>query len=81
MPDRNLHGNWTQMKSAFLKQWPGVTDEDIAGLAGEREELMRVLKSRSNKSYIEIERELGEFELRDLRAGYAARPSLGIGPD
>lgn len=80
MPDRNLRGSWMQMKSAVLDQWPSLTVEDIASLAGEREELMRVIKSRSNKSYGEIERELAEFELRDLRAGYASRPALGIGP-
>ena len=68
------------MKSAILDQWPSLTVEDIASLAGEREELMRVIKSRSNKSYGEIERELAEFELRDLRAAYASRPALGIGP-
>jgi hypothetical protein len=68
------------MKSAVLDQWPCVTVEDIASLAGKREELMRVLKARSNKSYGEIERELAEFELRDLRARYASRPALGIGP-
>jgi hypothetical protein len=81
MPSRNLHGNWPQMKSALLKQWPAVTAEDIAGLAGEREELMRLLKARSNKSYGQIENEVAEFELRELRAGYASRPALGIGPD
>jgi hypothetical protein len=69
------------MKSAILDKWPGVSAEDISALAGEREELMRVLKARSSKSYAEIERELSEFELRDLRAGYMSRPSLGIGPD
>jgi hypothetical protein len=78
---RKLRGNWMQMKSAILDQWPGVTADDIASLAGEREALMRVLKSRYDKSYGEIEREVGEFELRDLRSGYAARPALGIGPD
>jgi hypothetical protein len=81
MPDRVLRGNWMQMKSAILDKWPGVTPEDISSLAGEREELMRVLKARSSKSYGEIERELAEFELRDLRATYMSRPSLGIGLD
>jgi len=64
-----------------LEQWSRVTAEDIAHLAGEREELMRVLKDRYQKSYGEIEREVAEFELRDLRAGYASRPALGIGRD
>ena len=81
MPDRRLRGNWMQMKSAIRDQWPEVTANDIASLAGERDALMRVLKARSNKSYYEIERELAEFELRDLRTAYASRPALGIGLD
>lgn len=81
MPDRNLHGSWMNLKSAVLEQWPCVTAEDIADLAGEREALMRVLKARYQKSYGEIEREVAEFEARDLRASYARRPALGIGPE
>ena len=79
MRGRNLRGNWNQMKSAVLEQWSRVTVEDIAHLAGEREALMRVLKARYGKSYGEIEREVAEFEVRDLRARYASRPAQGIG--
>lgn len=81
MPDRKLHGSWNHMKSAVLQRWTSVTADDIADLAGEREALMRVLKDRYGKSYGEIEREVAEFELRDVRSGYASRPALGIGPD
>jgi hypothetical protein len=43
---------------------------------------MRMLKVRHPKrTYAEIEREVTEFELRDVRAAYAARPSLGIPND
>jgi hypothetical protein len=78
---RKLHGNWEHMKPSVLERWSGVTVDDIAQLAGEREGLMRVLKARTQKSYGQIEREVNEFELRELRAGYSSRPSLGIGPD
>jgi hypothetical protein len=81
MRDRNLRGNWSQMKSAVLEQWSRVTPADIAHLAGEREALMRVLKDRYAKTYGEIEREVAEFEVRDLRRGYNSRPSQGIGAD
>ena len=81
MPSRNLRGNWSQMKSAVLEQWSRVTAEDIANLAGEREALMQVLKDRYEKTYGEIEREVSEFEVRDLRRGYRMRPSQGIGAD
>jgi hypothetical protein len=66
---------------AFSQEWPCVTARDIATLAGERKALMRVPESRTNKSYGEIEREIAEYELRDLRAGYATRPAPGIGFD
>jgi len=81
MSSRSLSGSWPQIKSAVLDHWPKVTAQDIADLAGEREELMRVLKARYGKSYGEIEREVTEFEQRERRAAYAARPSSGIGPD
>lgn len=81
MSDRSLRGDWMQLKAAIPDHWPGVTADDVASLAGEREELMRMLKARSNKSYGEIEREVAEFELRDLRSAYASRPALGIGTD
>ena len=81
MSDRGLNGDWILMKSAVLQHWPRVTAQDIANLAGEREALMRLLKDRYGKSYGEIEREVTEFELRELRAGYASRPARGIGPD
>ena len=81
MRSRNLRGNWSQMKSAVLEQWSRVTVDDIATLAGEREALMQVLKDRYDKTYGEIEREVNEFEMRDLRTGYASRLSQGIGAD
>ena len=81
MRGRNLRGNWSQMKAGVLEQWSRVTAHDIAHLAGEREALMRVLKDRYDKTYGEIEREVAEFEVRDLSSGYAARRSSGLGPD
>jgi uncharacterized protein YjbJ (UPF0337 family) len=81
MRSRNLRGNWSQMKTAVLEHWSRVTVEDIANLAGEREALMRVLKDRYEKTYGEIEREVNEFEVRDLRTSYKSRPSQGIGVD
>ena len=81
MRGRHLRGNWSQMKVAVLQHWSKVTAEDIAHLAGERESLMQVLKDRYAKTYGEIEREVAEFEMRDLRSGYKSRLSQGIGPD
>ena len=81
MRGRYLRGDWNQMKAGILEHWSRVTADDIAHLAGEREALMRVLKDRYEKTYGEIEREVAEFEVRDLTTGYASRVSRGIGPD
>ena len=81
MRGRKLHGDWERMKSSVLEKWSSVTAEDIAHLAGEREGLMRVLKARYQKTYGEIEREVDEFEVRLLRAGYSSRPTRGMDPD
>ena len=81
MADRHLRGSWTELKTAIRVRWPGVTDDDIAKVAGDRDALMRVLKLRSSKSYADIDREVAEFEVRDLRRSYAERPSPGIGTD
>jgi hypothetical protein len=75
---RGLVGEWAQLKAAVLEYWPLLTEEDLAAIAGERDALMRTLKARYTKTYGEIERELVEFELRDVRSAYASRPSLGI---
>lgn len=81
MPGRGFNGSWTQNRLAVRAHWPRVTAEDIANLADEREALMRLLKDRYGRSYGEIEREVTEFELREVRAAYASRPARGIGPD
>lgn len=81
MPGRGLKGSWTDMKAAVREFWPHVTEQDVADLRGERDELMLVLKARYAKSYGEIEREVAEFELREARQAYATRPSRGIRPD
>jgi hypothetical protein len=79
VPDRRLQGMWTELKRAIRVRWPEVTAADIASLGDERDALMRVLKSRSTKSYAQIDREIADFEAHDLRVGYARRLSPGIG--
>jgi hypothetical protein len=70
-----------EMTPAIRTRWPEVTADDISTLGGDRDALMRVLKARTNKTYAQIDREVAEFEMRDLRAAYASRPSSGIGAD
>jgi hypothetical protein len=78
---RPLNGTWEQLGAAVREYWPRLTEQDLATLVGERDELMRILKVRYNKTYGEIEREVTEFELRDARSAYASRSSRGITND
>ena len=81
MQSRGISGDWAKMKAAVRAFWPQLTEDDVAAVAGERDELMRKLKARYAKSYGEIEREVTEFELRDARSAFASRPSMGITND
>ena len=75
MNSRGLSDNWTRVRAVVRHHWPLLTEQDVAGITGERDELMRLLKSRYPKTYEQIERELTEFELREVRSGYAAPSS------
>lgn len=77
----DLHGNWALMHEAMRQRWPRLSDDDIIAVAGERAALVRLLKALYGKTYGELEREVTEFDLRDIRAANSARPSLGIGHD
>jgi hypothetical protein len=81
MRARELNGSWAQLQNILRTCWPLLTAEDVAGMDGERDGLMRALKQRYEKTYGQIEREVTEFELRDARLAYAARISRGIRND
>ena len=74
-------GNWDRERDAARKHWPLLTEHDVVSIAGEREALMRAINARYGTSYGQIERDVEEFELRDIRSANAARTSLGIRND
>jgi hypothetical protein len=71
MNSRGLSDNWVRVRAMVRHHWPLLTEQDVAGIAGERDELMRLLKSHYPRTYEQIERELTEFELREVRSGFA----------
>lgn len=81
MPATRLQGDWQQMSPKVRAHWPRLSDDDVVAIDGERNELVRMLRQRYGKSYGELEREVTEFDLRDIRASNMARPSLGITND
>lgn len=76
-----LHGSWLDTRTALLARWSRLSDEDLSAVDGERGALLRLLKARYGKTYGELEREVNEFELREVWAANMARPSLGITND
>ena len=80
MADRLLRGTWTKLKREIIVRWPEVSANDVAPINGDRDALMRLLKSRSTKSYAQIDREIAEFEVKEQRHAFANRLSGGIGP-
>jgi len=76
MNNRAVHGIWTQ--EAIREFWKRLTADDVASIAGMRDQLMQRIKARYEKTYGEIEREVSEFEFRDIRSTNAARRSRGI---
>lgn len=76
-----LNGDWQHVSPKVRAQWPRLSAEDVISIDGERDLLVRALRERYGKSYGELEREVSDFDLRDIRAANMARPSLGITND
>lgn len=76
-----LNGDWQHVSPKVRTQWPRLSAEDVISIDGERDLLVRALRERYGKSYGELEREVSDFDLRDIRAANMARPSLGITND
>ncbi len=76
-----LLGTWEQTRAAARKVWPRLTEADCDAIAGQREALLHALKIRYGKTYGELEREVTEFDFREIWAANMARPSLGIAND
>jgi len=81
MQSPELSGEWRHVREAVLQCWPRLTAVDLEGINGERRALVRALKALYGTTIGEIERQVLDFELRDVRAANMARPSLGITGD
>jgi uncharacterized protein YjbJ (UPF0337 family) len=57
-----LAGNWKQFKGNILQYWSKLTDEDLEGAEGGREELVVKLQERYGVSKDEAELQMQAFE-------------------
>ncbi|MEP7345178.1 MAG: CsbD family protein [Gemmatimonadaceae bacterium] len=68
MNEQTIEGNWMQLKGKVREQWGKLTDDDVDIIAGKRDQLIGRIKERYGLTADEVDREVKEFESRNLRA-------------
>jgi len=56
-----IEGKWTEYKGKARQAWGDLTDDDLAEINGNREELAGKIQHRYGKSKEEAEREVEEW--------------------
>lgn len=56
-----VEGKWTEYKGKARQTWGDLTDDDLAEVKGNREELAGKIQHRYGKSKEEAEREVDEW--------------------
>ncbi len=64
----HLKGEWTQLKGLVREKWGKLTDDDLAVIAGRRDQLIGTLQKRYGTA-----RELVEEQVREWEAQFAGR--------
>jgi uncharacterized protein YjbJ (UPF0337 family) len=59
-----VQGNWKQVSGKVKQQWGKLTDDDLAKIAGRREELEGKLQERYGLTKDEIKKQLDDFMTR-----------------
>ena len=57
-----IKGNWKQFKGQARQQWGKLTDDDLAVVDGQREELVGRIQERYGIAKEEAERQVDRFE-------------------
>jgi uncharacterized protein YjbJ (UPF0337 family) len=63
-----LKGDWSLIKGKVAVRWGKLTDNDLAVIAGKRDQLVGVLQRLYGKAQEQIEREVNEFDGEAMRA-------------
>ncbi len=56
-----IEGNWHQLAGKARKKWAKLTDDDLARVGGDREELAGTIQERYGKAREEARREVDEW--------------------
>lgn len=57
-----IQGNWTQFKGKARETWGEMTDDELAEVRGEREQLIGLVQSKYGKARAEAEREVDKWQ-------------------
>ncbi len=57
-----IEGNWKQLKGRVRQKWGELTDDDIAAIAGKREQFVGKLQESYGISKDEAERQLKDWQ-------------------
>ena len=63
-----IEGNWKQMTGKVKEEWGDLTDEDLAGRGGKREQLVGKIQERYGIAKDEAERQVDDFAARQSAA-------------
>lgn len=56
-----IHGEWTELIGKVKEKWGKLTDDDLAVIAGKRDQLTGLIQKRYGLSKDWAEKELDEF--------------------
>jgi uncharacterized protein YjbJ (UPF0337 family) len=59
-----VEGNWTQIKGKVKEQWGQLTDDDLDGIAGKRDQLAGRIQERYGIAKDEADRRVTDWESR-----------------
>ena len=57
-----ISGKWTEFKGKVRERWAKLTDDDLARIAGKRDQLLGVLQERYGWVREQAERQIKDFE-------------------
>ena len=71
MPDESkdadwsrVEGNWSQMQGKLREEWGDLSDEDLAGVKGDRTAMLSLIRERYALGEEEAQRRLLDWEAR-----------------
>lgn len=56
-----IAGNWTEFKGKVREKWGKLTDNDLATVAGQREQLAGLIQQKYGYGKEHVEKELHDF--------------------